>query len=95
VINCSALLQELAEQIGWLNVRRIFHEYQVARREVQVCALLIRGQSDTEIALHLGTRVGTVKTHAAGVAKKRGLDHRQICWDFFVRLIAGEGDECR
>jgi DNA-binding CsgD family transcriptional regulator len=70
-------------------VRQIYRRAGLTPREIEVCALLIRGDADGEIAQALGTRLGTVKTHAARVCQKLNLDRKRIPWDFFVRLSSG------
>jgi DNA-binding NarL/FixJ family response regulator len=72
-------------------VHHVYRSRELTPREVEVCALLIRGYADGEIARTLGTRVGTIKTHAARVCQKLNLDRKRIPWDFFVRLAIGDG----
>jgi DNA-binding CsgD family transcriptional regulator len=71
-------------------VRRVYRDHGLTAREVEVCALLIRGYSDEEIARALGTQPGTIKSQVGRVCEKVNLNRKRICWDFFLRLSAGE-----
>lgn len=72
------------------SVRHAYLRQQLTPREIEVCALLIRGYADGEIARTLGTSLGTIKTHAARVCEKLNLDRKRIPWDFFIRLSIGD-----
>jgi DNA-binding NarL/FixJ family response regulator len=73
-------------------VRHVYRRQELTSREIEVCALLIRGYADGEIARRLGTCLGTIKTHAARVCHKLNLDRKRVPWDFFIRLSLGEED---
>ncbi|MCM8745860.1 helix-turn-helix transcriptional regulator [Thermomicrobium sp. CFH 73360] len=70
--------------------QRLVVQYRLSRREADVLELALQGLTNKEIALQLGVRIGTVRTHLERAYRKLGVASRvEAAW----LVLSGNADQ--